>query len=346
MSAWQLISDQVPKQQRRDAWRGALDRLSLPLDRLPEDENFRAQLYCLRSPLGIDFARISSSPQSISGRVARQIDAVWLILPIEGSAELSHPGGRIRVAPRDIVYGQTGTPATLTFDTPFEMLYALIPKAAVNPRLITPLSFGIIQLPGRSGIGYVLSGMLTALAETFRTLTEEELRPVDLALSEFLITAFADDPRVHKSRGAAGVRSMVLHRVCTIIETRLSNPNLTLKDVAREYGISARYLQKLFEEAGQTFSRYVRNRRLERSRADLINPTFAHLGVSQICFRWGFNEAAHFSRVFRKRYGTTARAYRRSALVLHCEGEGAPNRRHEDVFESALECASSTGLRL
>jgi AraC-like DNA-binding protein len=345
MSAWQLISDQVPKQQRRDAWRSALDRLNLPLDRLPEDENFRAQLYCLRSPLGVDFARITSSPQSISGRVSKQIDAVWLILLIDGTAELSHPGGTIQVAPRDIIYGQTGTPATLTFDTPFELLYALIPKAVVNPRLITPLSFGIIHLPGRSGIGYVLSGMLKALAETFRTLTEEELRPVDLALSEFLITALADDPLVHKSRGAAGVRSMVLHRVCAIIETRLSNPNLTLKDVAHEYGISARYLQKLFEEAGQTFSRYVRNRRLERSRADLINPTFAHLGVSQICFRWGFNEAAHFSRVFRKRYGTTARAYRRSALMVAYADNAQREAKSDPGFAIASDCNAGCGLR-
>ena len=316
MSTWHLISDHVPKEQRRDAWRGALERLCLPLDRLPDGDDFHAQLFCLKSPQGIEFARITSSPQSISGRVAKQIDAVWLILLIDGSAVLSHPGGEIKIAPRDIVYGQTGIPATMNFSTQFELLYALIPKAAVNPRLITPLSFGIIHLPGRSGIGYVLSGMLKALAETFGTLTEESLRPVDLALSEFLITALTDDPMVHKIRGAAGVRSMVLHRVCKIIETRLSDPDLTLKDVAIEHGSSARYLQKLFEEAGRTFSRYLRNRRLERCRADLINPTFAHLGISQICFRWGFNEAAHFSRVFRERYRMTARAYRQSALTL------------------------------
>lgn len=332
MPTWNLNSDHVPKEQRRDAWRGALEKLCLPLDRLPDDEGFHAQLACLRSPLGIEFARISSSPQSISGRISKQLDAVWLILSLDGSGVLSHPGGAIEIAPRDIVYGQTGVPATLTYSTEFQLLYALIPKAAVNPRLITPLSFGIIHLPGRSGIGYVLSGMLSALAETFGTLSEESLRPVDLALSEFLITALADDPIVHRSRGAAGVRAMVLHRACKIIETRLSDPDLTLKDVAAERGVSARYLQKLFEEAGQTFSRYVRNRRLERSRADLINPTFAHLGISQICFRWGFNEAAHFSRVFHKRYGTTARAYRRSALNAGCSDGSQRNGRNGSDF--------------
>ena len=251
------------------------------------------------------------------------------------------PAAGIDITPHDIVYGQTGIPATLTFDTSFDLLYALIPKSAVNPRLITPLSFGVIHLPARSGIGYVLSGMLKAFAETFNTLTEEALRPIDLALSEFLVTALADDPLVHKSRGSAGVRSMVLHRVCKIIESRLSNPDLTLKDIAAEYGSSARYLQKLFEEAGQTFSRYVRNRRLERCRVDLVNPTFAHLGISQICFRWGFNEAAHFSRVFRERYGTTARAYRQTALIA----DGGERPCERDVgFSLVPGCNPDLGL--
>lgn len=315
MTAWHLITDQFPVEQRRDVWRDALEKLKLPLDHLPEDEDFFAKLFCLKSPLGIEFARITSSPQEISGRLMKKVDAVWLIVLIEGGATLTHPGGKLELAPQDIIYGQTGIPASLSFSTKFQVLYALIPKSAVNPRLITPLSFGVLHLPGRSGIGHVLSGMLKALAETFGTLTEGPLRPIDMALSEFLMTALADNPQVQTARGAAGIRSMALQRICQIIETRLTDPDLTLEDVANEYGGSARYLQKLFKEVDQTFSGYVRNRRLERCRHDLINPTFAHLGISQICFRWGFNEAAHFSRAFRDRYGTTPRAYRQSAGV-------------------------------
>jgi AraC-like DNA-binding protein len=38
----------------------------------------------------------------------------------------------------------------------------------------------------------------------------------------------------------------------------------------------------------------------------------AHLSISEICFRWGFNDAAHFSRAFREQFATTPRAWRSS----------------------------------
>jgi AraC-like DNA-binding protein len=36
--------------------------------------------------------------------------------------------------------------------------------------------------------------------------------------------------------------------------------------------------------------------------------------ISDICFRWGFNDAAHFSRSFRADYGMTPRAFRQERL--------------------------------
>jgi AraC-like DNA-binding protein len=38
---------------------------------------------------------------------------------------------------------------------------------------------------------------------------------------------------------------------------------------------------------------------------------FASLSISEICFRWGFNGSAHFSRSFKERYGVSPRDYRK-----------------------------------
>jgi len=73
-----------------------------------------------------------------------------------------------------------------------------------------------------------------------------------------------------------------------------------------------RYLQKLFSMSGNTFSGYVRSRRLARCRADLISPLYADLSITEICYRWGFNASSHFSRAFREEFGQSPREYRRT----------------------------------
>jgi len=85
---------------------------------------------------------------------------------------------------------------------------------------------------------------------------------------------------------------------------------LTPGRIAEEHGVSLRYLQKLFTLSGKTFSNYVRTRRLERCRAELISPLYADLSITEICYRWGFNASAHFSRAFRAHYNASPSEYR------------------------------------
>ena len=146
----------------------------------------------------------------------------------------------------------------------------------------------------------------------WKILHSRQLRPVELALTEFLIASLGGEKTVFGLGGAAGARASHLHRICQSIETMLSDPALNLSRVAEEHGVSTRYLQKLFTGAGMSFSQYLRTRRLERCRADLISPLHSQLSISAICFRWGFNGSAHFSRVFRNEYGVSPREYRRS----------------------------------
>ncbi len=91
----------------------------------------------------------------------------------------------------------------------------------------------------------------------------------------------------------------------------LPEPDLNLARVAAVEGVSTRYLQKLFAAAGGSFTQYVRLRRLERCRLDLISARNAEGSISSICFRWGFNGSPHFSRAFRQEYGASPREYRR-----------------------------------
>jgi AraC-like DNA-binding protein len=160
--------------------------------------------------------------------------------------------------------------------------------------------------------------MLRSLAEGLDDITAEQLHPVELALTEFLITCVTNTDGtagdISVPGGATSAREAHLHRICQTIETLLSDPNLTPGRVAEEHGVSLRYLQKLFTTSGRTFSHYVRTRRLERCRAELVSPLYANLSITEICYRWGFNASAHFSRAFREHYKISPREYRRENI--------------------------------
>lgn len=60
---------------------------------------------------------------------------------------------------------------------------------------------------------------------------------------------------------------------------------------------------------------WIRQRRLERCRRDLLDPALADLPVSAVAARWGLMNAAHFSRAFRAAYGLPPTEYRRAVSV-------------------------------
>lgn len=313
MKAWRFSTGDVPKAERRQAWREVLTRLRLPLGEPPEQDPFRGEVSCIVSPLGMDFAVMSASAQAISGRNPNQPAAVWLAVLLRGEASFFDGETTTALQVGDIIYGPSGMHAALRLQTAFRLLFISAPRVALDHRLIAPLSLKVGRLPGDSGLGHVFSGLLRATADTLDDLTSEQLRPVELALTEFLVANLAAQGSPAAEGGATAARAAHLHRVCQTIETMLSDPELTLDAVADADGISSRSLQKLFAAAGQNFSTYLRVRRLERCSLDLTSPMFATLSISEICFRWGFNGSAHFSRAFKDRYGVSPRDYRKGA---------------------------------
>jgi AraC-like DNA-binding protein len=131
-------------------------------------------------------------------------------------------------------------------------------------------------------------------------------------LPEFIAALLLDSAPDKDRGGSAGGRASLLDRVFQTIEMRLSDPELNLQQVAKEHGISSRYLQKLFASIDESFGHVLKARRLERCRLDLGSPLHAQKSISEILFQWGFNDSASFSRAFREQYGVSPREYRKA----------------------------------
>lgn len=100
-----------------------------------------------------------------------------------------------------------------------------------------------------------------------------------------------------------------VERALASIERSLGEPALQAADIAREQGVSRRYLDGLLQQAiGRTLADAIRLRRLDRAAQDLLaRPEDL---TAEVAMRWGFRDASHFTRVFRRRFGVTPTAYR------------------------------------
>jgi acetamidase/formamidase/AraC-like DNA-binding protein len=340
-----FTTESYPVHQRLSAWRGTLERLSLHVRNVAAEGAVHGTVSSAVSPHGLTFARISAGPQELSYQDATRHGAICLTLHLEGEAMLVDEARQTLVDSGDIVFGPTGATGGLSLKSDFRQLLVTIPREAFRSCLPTPLSLRVGRLPGNSGIGHVFSGMLGSVADRIDQLTAAQLRPIEIALSEFLVSNLTDPDEFVANANAACART-TLHRLSRHIESWLGDPSLCVDAVAAQLGVSTRHLQKLFESVGETFTHYVRLRRLERCRADLVNPLFAHLSISDVCFRWSFSDAAHFSRAFREQYRVSPRAYRREVgatistrVLLHANRGWPGGSRMRDSHSARLPIA-------
>ena len=319
----QFTTDAYPVHQRPHAWREALHLHRLRPEMAPAAEPLYGTLTARRTARGVEMARITSSPQTIqrlgcvanvsnAASAANAADAVWLALHMGGDAALHHGRQTIELAPGDIVFGPDHAQGDLDFRSNFRQFMVSMPRASLKAWLPGGHAFVLGHLSGSSGLGRMFAGTLTALADAFDTLADDDIAPVESALSEFIATTMATQrdpaaPTINSTRAAT------VRRLCRHVDANLSDPSLTLAGVAAHEHLSERLVQKLFESLGQTFTAYLRQSRLERCRVDLANRQYGHLSISDICFRWGFNDAAHFSHCFRDRYSMSPRQYRSQA---------------------------------
>jgi len=314
-----FTTEGCPENRRVIAWKDVLAHFSL-CSSLEDSEGTHASARWIVSPLGISFLRISASPQELSGISQSGKDGIWLALHLEGRARLRADSGEMPIAPGDIAYGSLNASFDICCRSNFRQFIVKIPHAALDTRLVSLSTLPIGCIPGRSGCAHVLAGMLGSIAETIDKLEPEQLRPIELALTELLATCIFSQGSEGGLPSATSTQRAMLNRICQLIEARLGADDLSPDSVAEAEGVSPRYVHKLFENAGQTFAHYLRCRRLERCRAELVHQLYAHLSITEICFRWGFNDSSHFSHAFRGQYGVSPRDYRKT---MRAQEEGS-----------------------
>jgi AraC-like DNA-binding protein len=89
-----------------------------------------------------------------------------------------------------------------------------------------------------------------------------------------------------------------------LIARRIGDPDLSAYRIATELNMSTSSLNHILQAEGLSVMRYAWSLRLERAAQRLVVDA-SHGTIKRIAFQCGFKNHAHFSRVFKARYGMT-----------------------------------------
>src|SRR5262249_17355035 len=103
------------------------------------------------------------------------------------------------------------------------------------------------------------------------------------------------------------------------IAARFQDPELSLPKVAQTLHISSRYLQRLLEMSGTSFTEHANELRLQRAYALLIEGRQGKVRISDIALQVGFSDISHFNRLFRSRFRGRPSDVRAQAHTVQCE---------------------------
>jgi len=176
-----------------------------------------------------------------------------------------------------------------------ERLLRSVPNA--RDRLIAPLDW-------RLGTGAVAGAHIKALSNEASHIAADHAA----TSSQLLMGLISSELTLPADGQISTMQQRVLERADRYIDANLDDTDLDPQMIATALGISIRRLHQLFSKRGTTVSRSILERRLEKCRKDLILEPGK--SITEIAFDWGFNDAAHFSRSFRRCYGEAASAFR------------------------------------
>jgi AraC-like DNA-binding protein len=158
-----------------------------------------------------------------------------------------------------------------------------------------------------TNLANLLGACLVTLADNVLTSDDES---ADAAV-EITLDMLGAALTKNKESSDATPRTSLFERVRAFIEKRLDDPDLSPSTIARAHGISVRYLHLLFSERDVTVGGWIRLRRLAQCRVALANAR-RERSITEIALKWGFSDAAHFSRSFKGAFGVSPSAFRRA----------------------------------
>lgn len=308
-----LSFDGVVAGDRTEFWRDACTRTFVgvePSGRPGEAIGGRVRAYEVD---GLAVGDIAATAQSMTRtqRLLDDADAHFLLLgmQVQGVGAITQGAHRTRLDPGDCVVIESRRKFELDFTEAFNLWVFAFPQRLVRLSEQEQRWLAARRVDGRTGLAGVCRRALLDLAGNADELSRSRSAGA-LALANDLLVALLSEPLTESRRLAGSLQRTLPLRIKDHIDRNLADPGLDPVQVAAAFGISTRYLHKLFEPERETVAHYIRDLRLERVRLRLLDPRFADRPVSALAFDAGFGDLSGFNRAFKAKYGVSPRELR------------------------------------
>jgi AraC-like DNA-binding protein len=238
--------------------------------------------------------------------VRQEGDLLYLCMTLSGATVGSRGGREMILSDGDAVL-MTNEEATWTMTSPSSANIAgiRVPRSAIAP-LVPKLGNITMRRIARD------SGGLRLVRKYLDIATDDEALAVPG--SQRIIISHVYDLVALALGASSDAKALAAHRTVGAVRlaaikadiiANLHDGNLNATTVAVRNRVTVRYLHKLFESEGVTYSEFVLGQRLARSFAILRSPLHSRRAISTIAYEIGFNDLSYFNRSFRRRYDAT-----------------------------------------
>ncbi len=309
----------VPPRERLAYWTDMICNTYVQLDcEAIRSDHFAGSINSQSMP-GLDLSVVASGAQKVmrtSQQIARANDDYFLVsIQTQGQGVLRQDGRDALLNPGDFALYDSTRAYELHFEGDFQQIVLKLPGEQLRSAVRDTEKLTATAVSGRAGAGHLMIGMIKTLWDDIDALEPASAVAVAGGVLNILVAGLQTLP-ASKGRGVSSLTSYHITRIKGEIDSRLRNPTLLVGDVARDLGISVGHIHRLFRQEATTPAQYIWSRRLDMCSRDLVDPSRAGHSISEIAFSWGFNDAAHFSRSFRERFGVPPREWRHRPEVI------------------------------